>query len=197
MAFVPLMRMALGLHETPLRITPTHRFLFLQGILYAIAGLLFMVLPKQSVYLVTLGALSTDSFEIDGSGHPTELRMLQFTGYLVLLVGYFYMQGARENTLHFVAASTLNRAVLVPLVMLLLAFFGARLPLCILFALLDPGLTVLTLISLKGKCPLCHKEVGAAPDGGTAGVEPARGRPPTRTPRAAEASRSFQVAPQR
>lgn len=164
-----LMRMALGMHETPLRITPTHRFLFLQGVLYAGAGLLFMILPRQSVYLVTLGALSTDSFEIDDSGHPTELRMLQFTGFLVMLVGYFYMQGARENTLHFVAASTLNRVVFVPLLMLLLAIFGARLPLCILFALLDPALTALTLLSLRGKCPLCRKD--AAPDGGVAETE--------------------------
>ena len=162
-SFVALVRMALGLHETPLSITPTHRFLFLQGVLYAFAGLTFMILPTQGVYLVTLGALSTESFEIDESGHPTELRMLQFTGYLVFLIGYFYMQGARENTLQFVAATTLNRLVFVPLLMLLLAIFGARIPLCILFGLLDPSLTALTLFSLKGKCPLCCKK--SAPDG--------------------------------
>ena len=159
-----LVRMALGLHETPLPISPTHKFLFLQGVMYSGSGLLFMILPRQGCFLLTLGALSVDSFEVDASGHPTEMRMLQFTGFLVFLIGYLYMQGARENTLHFVAASALNRTVFVPLLMVLLAILGARLPLCILFALLDPGLTLLTWLSLRGQCPraLCCTEPEAA-----------------------------------
>ena len=97
--------------------------------------------------------------------------MLQFTGFLVFLIGYLYMQGARENTLHFVAASSLNRTVFVPLLMVLLAILGARLPLCILFALLDPGLTLLTWLSLRGQCPLCCTEPEPATEAAAAAEE--------------------------
>jgi hypothetical protein len=121
-----------------------------------------------------------------------ERAMLQFAAFFVGLVGYMYIQLARGNSLHFIAASTFNRLILVPVRVARLArrlllvnivwrtdrnrcacpptlpcanlpmlfhgqgtFFiawllGARAELCLLFGLLDPCLTVLTLLSLNG-----------------------------------------------
>lgn len=43
-----------------------------------------------------------------------ERAMLQFAAFFVGLVGYMYIQLARGNSLHFIAASTFNRLILVP-----------------------------------------------------------------------------------
>jgi len=169
-SFLWLMRTAIHVNLVPENISPTHRFLVLQGTAYAGAGLLFVFLPKAGAFLLTMGQLATDDCQEDSSaGGPAvcspgwreedaavdcmcekERVMLQLAGFAVFMVGYFFIQMSRGNSLHFVAASTFNRVVLVPLTMGILFLLGARGSLCLLFAVMDPFLTLLTVLSLNG-----------------------------------------------
>ena len=169
-SFLWLMRTAIHINLVPENISPTHRFLVLQGTAYAGAGLLFVFLPKAGAFLLTMGQLATDDCQEDSSaGGPAvcapgwreedaavdcmcekERVMLQLAGFAVFMVGYFFIQMSRGNSLHFVAASTFNRVVLVPLTMGILFRLGARGSLCLLFAVMDPFLTLLTVLSLNG-----------------------------------------------
>ena len=38
-------------------LTPTHRFLFLQGALYAVSGLAFFIAPRHVAYICSFGSL--------------------------------------------------------------------------------------------------------------------------------------------
>ena len=161
--FASLCKQALGLEPARVRphagtgISPTHHWLFVQGVAYAVFGLLFFALPTAAINW-TVEAVGMEAFETNnstGQELETEVTMMRFTGFLVLLIGWFYVQGARENTLHFVAASSLNRFAIVPVFMLILALLGARWPLCLIFALLDPSLAALTLLSLWGSTCCC------------------------------------------
>ena len=170
-SFLWLMRTAIHINLVPENISPTHRFLVLQGTAYAGAGLLFVFLPKAGAFLLTMGQLATDDCPEDDSSASgpavcspgwreedaavdcmceKERVMLQLAGFAVFMVGYFFIQMSRGNSLHFVAASTFNRVVLVPLTMGILFLLGARGSLCLLFAVMDPFLTLLTVLSLNG-----------------------------------------------
>jgi hypothetical protein len=81
------------------------------------------------------------------------LIMMQMTGAAVVFVGHLFIQGARGNTLHFVAAVTFNRLVINPPALLLLYLLGVHWQICLFEGLLDPALTLLTLASLQGKLP--------------------------------------------
>jgi hypothetical protein len=130
-------------------LSPTHRFLILQGCAYTGAGLVFMVSPWLGTILLTFGQLKVDPCPPETrnltlleegeavcgpkwAGGKTaddllsddtesancmcdqERTMMQFAGFFVSLVGYLYIQFARGNSLHFVAATTLNRLLIVP-----------------------------------------------------------------------------------
>jgi hypothetical protein len=64
------------------------------------------------------GKVANDVLSDDGEGASCmcdqERSMLQFAAFFVFLVGYLYIQMARGNSLHFIAAATFNRTVLVP-----------------------------------------------------------------------------------
>lgn len=131
------------------RLSPTHRFLVLQGCAYTCAGLVFMVSPWLGTILLTFSQLKVDPCPPETrnltlleegeavcgprwAGGKTaddllsddtesancmcdqERTMMQFAGFFVSLVGYLYIQFARGNSLHFVAATTLNRLLFVP-----------------------------------------------------------------------------------
>ena len=228
-------------------ISPTHKFLTLQGWAYCLAGAIFMVSPWAASMLLTFGQLATDSCpaetrnitllepgeevcgpkwggsivsddlledKTEGASCmcPNEKYALQLAACLVSMVGYYYVQMARGNSLHFIATTTFNRLVLVPVrpraktalraakfpqnpptsssfaaavsrpsvprnqpcgcppgtcpcllfsyfwcsltrvqVGFFIAYFlGARGAICLLFGLLDPFLTLLTVLSLNG-----------------------------------------------
>lgn len=118
-------------------ISPTHRFLVLQGILYCAAGCTFMGSPWLASLLFTFGQLPSEVCQAEISarvctpGHiggtlssgllrdtkdclcDQERKLLQFASFSAVVVGYLYIQLARGNTLHFVGASIFNRMVLV------------------------------------------------------------------------------------
>ena len=130
-------------------ISPTHKFLTLQGWAYCLAGLLFMASPWAASMLLTFGQLATDTCpaetrnvtllepgeevcgpkwggsktsddvledKTEGASCmcPHEKYALQLASCLVSMVGYYYVQMARGNSLHFIATTCFNRLILVP-----------------------------------------------------------------------------------
>lgn len=136
-SFAQLVSMALGAPSSE-PLTPTHRFLVVQGASYAALGLLFLLLPQLTASLMLIDVSTMP---------PEEVAMLRLCGFTVFLIGYFYIAGARSNSLHFVAVTCLDRAVMVPPAMLLCWYAGCRMQLCVAFGLLDPLLTALTVLS--------------------------------------------------
>ena len=84
-----------------------------------------------------------------------ELAMVRFASLSLVSIGFFYLQGGRTHSLHFLAATCLNRGVTVPLAMGLLALLGARQHFCLAFGLLDPLMAMMTYLVLIGCCEAC------------------------------------------
>ena len=84
-----------------------------------------------------------------------ELAMVRFASLFLVSIGFFYLQGGRTHSLHFLAATCLNRGVTVPLAMGLLALLGARQHFCLAFGLLDPLMAMMTYLVLIGCCEAC------------------------------------------
>jgi hypothetical protein len=118
-------------------ISPTHRFLVLQGILYCAAGCTFMASPWLASVLFTFGQLPSEVCQAEvaalecspGRTAGTlsggslldrkdclcdqERALLQFASFSAVVVGYLYIQLAQGNTLHFVGTAIFNRMVFV------------------------------------------------------------------------------------
>ena len=78
-----------------------------------------------------------------------EAGALRLFGLAVIVVGYFYIHGARSSrdTETLVAETTFDRLTFVPVCCLFLMLFGySRAMLCIAFILLDPALAMLTAL---------------------------------------------------
>eukprot|EP01052_Picozoa_sp_SAG31_P000320 SAG31_NODE_10_length_40133_cov_27.863041_6_plen_130_part_00 len=85
---VGLLRKAVGtgsLTRDGSPMSPTHRFLFLQGIFYSVVGTLFALTPSMSAMLLL-------TFLNDA-----EASMLRLTGVAVIVIGYFYLQVWQAN----------------------------------------------------------------------------------------------------
>eukprot|EP00929_Paragymnodinium_shiwhaense_P028893 TRINITY_DN16673_c0_g1_i1.p1 TRINITY_DN16673_c0_g1~~TRINITY_DN16673_c0_g1_i1.p1 ORF type:complete len:292 (+),score=18.41 TRINITY_DN16673_c0_g1_i1:98-973(+) len=112
--------------------TSTHTFLLVQGVLYSGLGLGFMLGPQFLAPLLLMGPMT--------SGEAGVYRIL---GIEVVIIGYLYIQNARSNLEHAVAATTLDR-LLVPLPLAGIWMLGAPWQLCAAFGVLDPLLACLT-----------------------------------------------------
>ena len=135
--FAQLISMALAA-PSPEPLSPTHRFLVFQGASYAALGLLFLLLPQLAATLML----------IDSASMPAEeVAMLRLCGFTVFLIGYFYITGARTNSMQFVAVTCFDRGAMVPPAMLLCWLLGCRGQICLAFGVLDPLLTALTVLS--------------------------------------------------
>jgi len=112
------------------KLTPTHNFLFLQGVLYFVLGMQTWLVPETAHYTFLMPPLE-----------PAEAQIARLGG---MGVGYFYMQMARTNSPFVVAASIFNRLLLVPPMFAVAGMLGARWQVCLAIALLDTALALLT-----------------------------------------------------
>lgn len=112
----------------------THKFILVQGILYAVVGLLCLFIP----------ALVADVLLIP-SPEALDLAWFRILGVALSVIGYFYVQGARQVDIKpWVVASTFDRLTFVPVFIGYCLFCGSCPQLCIAFGVLDPLLAVLT-----------------------------------------------------
>lgn len=158
-------------------------FLAFQGVSYAGIGIGLVLWPDWCIsLLITILAMppsASDGSSGSGMGE-SEIAMTRLGGSLLAGTGWLYIHGGLSNRLHFLAATCLDRAVMVPFMLALLALLGARLHLCVLLGVGDPVLTLLTylvLIGCKDGCALCYKVllpalliIGAVTSGIVAGV---------------------------
>lgn len=86
---------------------------------------------------------------LTGAGEPTsgEQGLLRILAFVMAIIGWFYVMGARTRASSFSLATVVNRVLVVPPFLLPLAFSGAVDPhLVIPFAILDPVLGLGALV---------------------------------------------------
>jgi hypothetical protein len=71
-----------------------------------------------------------------------EATLVRVIGMLVTVVGWFYFFGGRTGGRQFVAATVLDRLVLVPLVLVPTVLAGVFPRMMLVFAVLDPALAL-------------------------------------------------------
>lgn len=130
------------LMESPPRLATASRFTMLNGIIYMSAGVLLLIWP---------GALQTLLQESEFIGR--EAALVRILGMTVAIIGWFYFFGGRSGGRQIVAASVLDRIVLVPLVLIPLLVTGVFPKLLIVFAILDPLLGLIAWYLLHKEKP--------------------------------------------
>ena len=126
-------------------------FLVCQGACYCGTGVALAVWPGWVCrLLLTVGLGGPDATGDSASVSSAGAGMIRIAAVLLTGVGWLYIHGGLSERLHFLAATGLNRAVFVPFMTTMLAILGAHIPLCVLFGVLDPVLTMLTYLVLLG-----------------------------------------------
>ena len=116
-------------------LSATHQGLVYQGLLYCAMGFLGLLAP--SVFPVIL---CMEPF------NGSEIPFVRLAGVALLIIGYLYVQIARTNLEFFVSVSILDRIIL-PFIFIYLWSCGLRRNICILFAIMEPTLALMTLKS--------------------------------------------------
>ena len=129
------------LFDMPKQLGNASRFTILNGLLYMAAGALLMVWP---------GAVQTLFFENEFVGN--ESGLMRVIGMTVAIIGWFYFFGGRTGAKQIVAASVIDRIILVPLVLLPLVWNGVYPHLLLTLAILDPMLGLTAWYLLENEC---------------------------------------------
>ena len=103
------------------------KFTIVNGFVYMAAGTTLMIWP---------GAVQTLFLDPEFVGR--EASLVRVIGMAVAIIGWFYFFGGRSGGRQIVAASVLDRIILVPLVLLPLGVSGVFPHLLLTFAILDP-----------------------------------------------------------
>ena len=119
------------LRQRPAELSAASRFTSLCGLLYMGAGFLLLAWPE---------AMQTVFGDPSFSGQ--ERAMARVVGMSVAIIGWLYFFGGRSGGRQIVAASVIDRLVLVPLVLVPLALSGAFTHTLLFFAVLDPALAL-------------------------------------------------------
>ncbi len=136
------MSLITDLKSSPSTLSASSKFTSFNGIIYFAAGALLMIWP---------GAVQTLFFDPDFVGR--EASLTRVLGMTVAIIGWFYLFGGRSGGRQIVAASVLDRIILVPLVLVPIAMAGVFPHLLFLFAVLDPllGLVAWYLLAKESR----------------------------------------------
>src|SRR6476659_7962364 len=109
----------------------TSKYTAMNGLIYLGFGAMVLVWPAmvQTVFR-------------DAPFVGNEAALIRVLGMTVMVIGWFYLFGGLSGGRRIVAASVLNRVVLVPLVLVPLAVAGVFPHFLLTFAVLDPMLGV-------------------------------------------------------
>jgi hypothetical protein len=130
------------LAEAPAQRSAASRFTSACGLLYLATGLSIIAWPGQVQALFGERAFV-----------GTEEALMRVIGMLLTIIGWFYFFGGRTGGRQFVAATVLDRLVLVPLVLVPTALAGVFPKVMLTFALLDPVLALVTWRLLASRRP--------------------------------------------
>jgi hypothetical protein len=120
------------LAEAPAHRTSASKFTLSCGVFYMASGLLFVAWP---------GAVQTLFRDPDFAGR--EEALVRVVGMAVAVIGWLYFFGGRTDGRNFVAATVLDRLVLVPAVLVPTAASGVFPHVLGTFAVLDPALALI------------------------------------------------------
>lgn len=128
--------------ETLNPLSPTSKFLLLQGALYAFMGIFLFLAPGLfSVILFFPSPLTAD-----------ETTLYRTVGFTTYVIGFYSMTGALANSNYFTMSTIFNRVVIAPqCCMILWLVFGLSPHFAIPFAIMDPTLAYLTYLSLRNE----------------------------------------------
>jgi hypothetical protein len=126
------------LKEAPPDLRLSSKFTTLNGIIYFTSGMLLIVWP---------GAVQTILGEGEFAGR--EAALFRAFGLSVAVIGWLYFFGGRSGGRQVVAASVVDRIILVPMVLIPIALAGVFPRLFWTFAILDPllGITAWYLLA--------------------------------------------------
>ena len=119
------------LKQAPPSLSPASKFTVACGLFYMANGLLLLAWP---------GCVQTLFFDPAFAGRDASL--VRLIGMLLAIVGWFYVFGGRSGGRQFVAATVIDRLLLVPAVLVPLALSGIFPHLLFTFAVLDPLLAL-------------------------------------------------------
>jgi hypothetical protein len=117
--------------EKPSTLSAASKYTVMNGVVYLACGALLIVWP---------GAVQTIFMEPAFSGH--EEGLIRAMGMTVAVIGWLYFFGGRSGARQMVAASVVDRLVLVPAVLVPLAIAGVFPHLLVTFSILDPTLGI-------------------------------------------------------
>jgi hypothetical protein len=128
------------LAQAPADLPTPSRFTALSGVLYAAAGLVFLAWPGivQTVFR-------------DPAFIGRDESLMRVLGMVVAIVGWLYFFGGRSGGRQFVAATVVDRLVLVPAVLVPTAAAGVFPHVMLTFAVLDPALAIVAWHLLSRK----------------------------------------------
>ena len=108
------------------------------GAFYMATGALVMVWPGMAQVLMA---------DPEFVGH--EAALMRVLGMCVLVIGWLYFFGGRSGGRQVVAATIIDRIVLVPIVLVPTALAGVLPHTLLMFAIVDPALAVIAWLLLS------------------------------------------------
>jgi hypothetical protein len=120
-----------ALLEKPPSLSAASRYTVMNGVVYLACGALLMAWPGviQAVFR-------------DRAFVGQEEALMRLVGMTLAVIGWLYLFGGRSGARNLIAASVVDRLVLVPAVLVPLAMAGVFPHLLTTFAILDPSLGV-------------------------------------------------------
>ncbi len=115
----------------PASLSRPSRYTVMNGVIYLGAGALLILWPG-----------ATQTVFMDRAFVGDEAALVRVIGMTVAVIGWLYLFGGRSGARQIVAASVLDRLVLVPAVLVPLAIAGVFPHLLGTFAILDPALGI-------------------------------------------------------
>ena len=119
------------LMDRPPTLSKASRYTAMNGVIYMVSGTSMLLMPDvvRSIFM-----------EPGFTGR--EEGLVRLVGMMLVIVGWFYFFGGRSGTKQIVAASILDRVILVPAVLVPLGLLGVFPSLIFSFAVLDPLLAI-------------------------------------------------------
>lgn len=135
------MRLIAALKESPANLSVASNFTSACGLLYLASGALLLLWPA-----------AVQKLFLDPAFVGNEATLTRFLGMTVAVIGWLCVFGGRSGGRQIVAASILDRIVLVPLVLIPAAVNGVFPHTLLTFAVLDPALALVAwrLLSRDG-----------------------------------------------
>jgi hypothetical protein len=117
--------------ERPSALPKASQYTVMNGVLYMASGLTMLLMPDvlRNIYMETAFI-------------GREEGLVRLVGMMLTIIGWFYFFGGRTGARQIVAASIIDRVILVPVVLVPLALIGVFPKLMFSFAVLDPLLAM-------------------------------------------------------